>query len=68
MLLVIDSSGSMAGAGRFDAAIAEARALAGDASDARLISVIDAGPRVKTEFVPALAAPESRSMPNTENR
>ncbi len=44
-VLVIDSSGSMATAGRFDSAVAEARTLAADASDARLISVIDAGPR-----------------------
>jgi hypothetical protein len=44
-VLVVDTSGSMAGAGRFDDAVAQARDLAADASDARLISVIDAGPR-----------------------
>jgi hypothetical protein len=44
-VLVIDTSGSMATAGRFAAAQAEARGLADDASDAQLISVVDAGPR-----------------------
>ena len=44
-VLVVDTSGSMATAGRFDSAIAEAGELAADASDVRLISVIDAGPR-----------------------
>ena len=51
-VLVIDTSGSMAGAGRFDAAVAEAGRLADDASDARLISVVDGGsrPRVLSAF------------------
>ena len=42
-VIVIDSSGSMAAAGRFDAAISQATELAEDASDAQLISVVDGG-------------------------
>ena len=42
-VIVIDSSGSMASAGRFDAAINQATELAEDASDAQLISVVDGG-------------------------
>lgn len=44
-VMVIDTSGSMATAGRFDAAVAEARRLAQDASEAQLVSVVEAGPR-----------------------
>lgn len=44
-VIVIDTSGSMATAGRFEAALAEARRLAGDASEAQLVSVVEAGPR-----------------------
>jgi hypothetical protein len=44
-VMVIDTSGSMAMAGRLDAAKARADALAGDASEAQLISVVEAGPR-----------------------
>lgn len=52
-VLVIDSSGSMAMAGRLDDALAQARGLAGDASEAQLISVVEAGaqPRVLAAFV-----------------
>lgn len=51
-VMVIDSSGSMAAAGRLDSALNEARELAKDASDAQLISVVEAGstPRVLTAF------------------
>ncbi len=42
-VLIVDSSGSMASAGRFDDALDEARSLAGDASEAQLISVVEAG-------------------------
>ena len=51
-VMVIDSSGSMATAGRLDAALDQARKLAGDASDAQLISVVEAGaqPRVLAAF------------------
>ena len=51
-VIVIDSSGSMATAGRLDAALDQARNLAGDASDAQLISVVEAGgqPRVLAAF------------------
>jgi hypothetical protein len=51
-VLVIDTSGSMATSGRFDAATSEARRLAEDASDAQLISVVEAGvrPRVLAAF------------------
>jgi hypothetical protein len=44
-VLVIDTSGSMALAGRLDAAKAQAVGLAQDASAAQLISVVEAGPR-----------------------
>ena len=44
-VLVVDSSGSMAAAGRFDAAIARAARLSADVSDSNLVSVVDAGPR-----------------------
>jgi hypothetical protein len=43
-VMVIDTSGSMALAGRLDAAKARADTLAADASDAQLISVVEAGP------------------------
>lgn len=51
-VLVIDTSGSMATSGRFDAAVADARRLAEDASEAQLISVVEAGvrPRVLAAF------------------
>ncbi len=51
-VMVIDSSGSMATAGRLDAALDQARKLAGDASDAQLVSVVEAGaqPRVLAAF------------------
>ncbi|NND01266.1 MAG: VWA domain-containing protein [Acidimicrobiia bacterium] len=51
-VVVIDSSGSMATAGRLDAALDQARKLASDASDAQLISVVEAGaqPRVLAAF------------------
>lgn len=61
-VLVIDSSGSMATAGRLTAALAEARQLAADASAAQLVSVVEAGahPRVLAAFArepePVLAA------------
>lgn len=44
-VMVIDTSGSMATSGRFDAAMSEARTLAADASEAQLVSVVEAGPR-----------------------
>jgi len=44
-VMIIDTSGSMATAGRLDAAKARATALAVDASDAQLVSVVEAGPR-----------------------
>ncbi len=61
-VLVIDSSGSMATAGRLTAALAEARQLAADASAAQLVSVVEARahPRVLAAFArepePVLAA------------
>ena len=44
-VLVIDSSGSMAMEGRLESAKAEARRIVGDASEARLVSVVEAGSR-----------------------
>ena len=44
-VMVIDTSGSMAMAGRLDAAKDRAAALAADASEAQLVSVVEAGPR-----------------------
>ncbi len=67
-VLIIDTSGSMATSGRFDAALGEARNLAADASDARLVSVVEAGsrPRVLTAFSrepgPVLAALDRLSV------
>lgn len=51
-VMVIDSSGSMATASRLEAALDQARKLAADASDAQLISVVEAGaqPRVLAAF------------------
>ncbi len=46
-VLVIDTSGSMALAGRLDAAKEEARSLVADASDAQLVSVVEAGSRAR---------------------
>lgn len=43
-VLVIDTSGSMATAGRLDAAVSRARSLAQDASATNLVSVVSAGP------------------------
>lgn len=43
-VFVIDTSGSMAMAGRVDRAKAEALRLAGDVSAAKLVSVVEAGP------------------------
>jgi Ca-activated chloride channel family protein len=43
-VIVIDTSGSMATSGRFETALAEARRLAEDASEAQLVSVVEAGP------------------------
>jgi len=64
-VMVIDSSGSMASSGRLDNALNQARELAGDASDAQLVSVVQAGaqPRVMAAFArepePVLAAIDS---------
>lgn len=44
-VLVIDSSGSMAAADRFDQAIERATEISADVSDANLVSVVEAGPR-----------------------
>ena len=44
-VLVIDSSGSMAAADRFDKAIERATQISADVSDANLVSVVEAGPR-----------------------
>lgn len=44
-VLVIDSSGSMAAADRFDAALNRAEQISADVSDANLVSVVNAGPR-----------------------
>lgn len=44
-VLVIDTSGSMAAAGRFDKAIERATQISADVSDANLVSVVEAGPR-----------------------
>lgn len=51
-VVIVDTSGSMATAGRFDDALEQARKLAADASDAQLISVVEAGaePRVLAAF------------------
>ncbi len=43
-VLIIDTSGSMAQAGRFDRAIDEMRGLVGEASDDRLLSIVTGGP------------------------
>ncbi len=43
-VLVIDSSGSMAAAGRFEKAIERAVQISADVSDANLVSVVEAGP------------------------
>jgi hypothetical protein len=64
-VIVIDSSGSMATAGRLDAALDRARDLAADTSEAQLVSVIEASaePRVLAAFArepdPVLTALES---------
>lgn len=44
-VLVVDSSGSMAAAGRFEKAIDRATEISADVSDANLVSVVEAGPR-----------------------
>jgi hypothetical protein len=44
-VLVVDTSGSMSGAGRLDSAKARVSELAADASAEQLISVVEAGPR-----------------------
>lgn len=44
-VLVVDSSGSMAAADRFDKAIDRAKQISADVSDANLVSVVEAGPR-----------------------
>ncbi|MDH3250756.1 MAG: VWA domain-containing protein [Acidimicrobiia bacterium] len=44
-VLVVDSSGSMAAADRFDKAIERAKQISADVSDANLVSVVEAGPR-----------------------
>lgn len=51
-VIIIDTSGSMAEAGRFDRAIDQALALASDASEQNLVSVVEAGPipRVLVSF------------------
>ena len=51
-VILIDSSGSMATAGRIDAALDQARELAVDTSEAQLISVVEANaePRVLAAF------------------
>jgi hypothetical protein len=51
-VMLIDSSGSMATAGRLDAALDQARNLATDTSEAQLISVVEANaaPRVLAAF------------------
>jgi hypothetical protein len=51
-VILIDSSGSMATAGRLEAALEQARGLAADTSEAQLISVVEAGarPRVVAAF------------------
>lgn len=51
-VFVIDTSGSMAMAGRFDRAVDEALELASDVSAANLVSVVEAGPepRVAVAF------------------
>ncbi|MGH8875723.1 MAG: vWA domain-containing protein, partial [Acidimicrobiia bacterium] len=46
-VMVIDTSGSMAMAGRLDRAKARAGELAGDASRENLVSVVEAGPRAR---------------------
>ncbi len=46
-VFVIDSSGSMSDAGRFEAAVERAQDLAGQASGANLISVVEAGPEAR---------------------
>lgn len=46
-VLVIDTSGSMAAADRFESAISRADSLAVDVSDANLVSVVEAGPRAR---------------------
>ncbi len=52
-VLVLDTSGSMAAAGRFDLAADRAVSLASDTSDANLVSVVSAGPtaRVVASFL-----------------
>ncbi len=46
-VMVIDTSGSMAAADRFDAAIARATSLTADVSAANLVSIVEAGPRAR---------------------
>lgn len=46
-VLVVDTSGSMAAADRFESALARADSLAVDVSDANLVSVVEAGPRAR---------------------
>ncbi|MDH3540237.1 MAG: VWA domain-containing protein [Acidimicrobiia bacterium] len=57
-VVIVDSSGSMATSGRLDDALSQARGLAGDASEAQLISVVEAGgePRVLAAFAREPAA------------
>jgi hypothetical protein len=52
-VLVLDASGSMAAAGRFDLAVERAVSLSADVSDANLVSVVSAGPtaRVVASFL-----------------
>ncbi len=56
-VFVIDTSGSMATAGRLDAAIDRARSLARDVSDANQVSIVAAGPR--PEVMAAFARTET---------
>ena len=44
-VFVVDSSGSMAAAGRFERAIERATQISADVSDGNLVSVVEAGPR-----------------------
>ena len=46
-VLIVDTSGSMAMAGRMEAAVARATELVVDASDQQLVSIVEAGPRAR---------------------
>jgi Ca-activated chloride channel homolog len=46
-VVIVDTSGSMAAAGRLDAAVTRARTLVADASEANLVSIVDGGPRAR---------------------